>query len=63
MTKRTDMSTLHNIPLFVREPREGEIDTRGDFVALCRANDRDTIVAIIHREDMFDPHGNRFACN
>jgi hypothetical protein len=63
MTKRTDMSTLHNVPLFVREPNEDEVDVRGDFVVLCRCNNRSEIVAIIHRDDMFDPHGNRFACN
>jgi hypothetical protein len=61
--KRTDMSTLHNIPLMVREMTPAEqAEVRGDYVALCRAGSRE-MVAMVKRDDLFDPHGNRFANN
>ena len=65
--KRTDLSTLHNVPLMLREPttrdaKEGYAE-EGRHLVLCRANDRDTVLAIFDRDDLFDAYGNRFACN
>jgi hypothetical protein len=61
--KRTDMSTLHNIPLMIRELSPAEHQQhRGDLIGICRAGSRE-LVAVVGREDLFDPRGNRFATN